>query len=88
MPAAGTGRPCGRAEHGRDPYCAEHDDFAWSPDGQTLVFAAHEACPGQPSLYVVPADGSAQAVKLLAPGTSGALPRFSPERPASRVPRQ
>ena len=62
---------------GRDQYCAEHDDFTWSPDGQTVAFAAHEACPGQPSLFVVPADGSAQAVRLLAPGTNGVFPRFS-----------
>ena len=64
---------------GRDVFCAEHDDLAWSPDGQTIVFAAHEACPGQPDLFVVPADGSAQAVRLLAPGTNGVFPRFSPD---------
>ena len=64
---------------GRDPYCAEHDDLAWSPDGQTVVFAAHEACPGQPDLFVVPADGSAQAGRLLAPGMKGVFPRFSPD---------
>jgi Tol biopolymer transport system component len=62
---------------GRDPFCAEHDDLAWSPDGQTIVFAAHEACPGQPDLFVVPADGSAQAGRLLAPGLNGEFPRFS-----------
>lgn len=62
---------------GRDPYCAEHDDLAWSLDGQTVAFAAHEACPGQPDLFVVPADGSAQARRLLAPGTNGVFPRFS-----------
>ncbi len=63
----------------RDPYCAEHDDLAWAPDGQTIIFAAHEACPGQPDLFVVPADRSAQAVRLLAPGTNGVFPRFSPD---------
>ena len=63
---------------GRDVGCSEHDDFAWSPDGQTVAFAAHEACPGQPDLFVVPADGSGQAVKLLPPGTNGAFPTFSP----------
>ncbi|HET9754886.1 MAG TPA: hypothetical protein VFP66_00150 [Candidatus Limnocylindrales bacterium] len=62
---------------GRDPYCAESDDLAWSPDGQTVVFAAHEACPGQPDLFVVPADGSAPAGRLLAPGMNGVFPRFS-----------
>ena len=62
---------------GRDPGCAEQDDLAWSPDGQTVVFAAHEACPGQPDLFVVPADGSAQAGRLLAPGLNGVFPRFS-----------
>ena len=64
---------------GRDVLCAEHDDLAWSPDGQTIVFAAHETCPGQPDLFVVPADGSAQAVRLLAPGANGVFPRFSPD---------
>jgi Tol biopolymer transport system component len=63
----------------RDPYCAEHDDLAWSLDGQTVVFAAHDTCPGQPQLFVVPADGSGPAAKLLAPGTSGIFPRFSPD---------
>lgn len=62
---------------GRDPYCAEHDDLAWSPDGKTVAFAAHEACPGQPDLFVAPADGSAQAVKLLASEMNGVFPRFS-----------
>ena len=66
------------SDRARDPYCAEHDDFAWSPDGQTMIFAAHEACPGQPDLFVVPADGSAQAGRLLAPGMNGVFPRFSP----------
>ncbi len=68
MRVAGTGPPCGRAAAGRDPYCAEHDDFSWSPDGQTLAFAAHVACPGQPDLFAVPADGSAQAVEAPRPG--------------------
>ena len=63
----------------RDAYCAEHDDVAWSPNGESVVFAAHEACPGQPDLFVVPADGSAQAVRLLAPGMNGVFPRFSPD---------
>ena len=62
---------------GRDPFCAEQDDLAWSLDGQTIVFAAHEACPGQPDLFGVPADGSAQAGRLLAPGMNGVFPRFS-----------
>jgi Tol biopolymer transport system component len=62
---------------GRDPFCAEHDDFTWSPDGQTVVFAAHEACPGQPGLFVVPADGSSQAGRLLSSGMDGVFPRFS-----------
>jgi Tol biopolymer transport system component len=62
---------------GRDQWCAEHDDLAWSADGQTLAFAAQVACPSQPSLFVVPADGSAQAVRLLAPGLNGVFPRFA-----------
>ena len=73
---------------GRDVLCAEHDDIAWSPDGQTVAFAAHEACPGQPDLFVVPADGSAQAARLLAPGMNGVFPRFSRRRPADRLPGQ
>ena len=64
---------------GRDAYCAEHDDLAWSPDGQTVAFAGHVGCPGQPDLFVVPADGSAQAARLLAPGLNGVFPRFSPD---------
>ncbi|HEY6571325.1 MAG TPA: hypothetical protein VIZ22_13605 [Candidatus Limnocylindrales bacterium] len=63
----------------RDAYCAEHDDFSWSPDGQTVAFAAHETCPGEPDLFVVPADGSAPAGRLLPPGTNGVFPRFSPD---------
>ncbi len=64
---------------GRDPYCAEHDDLAWSPDGQTVAFAAHEACPGQPDLFAAAADGSTPARRLLAAGTNGVFPRFSPD---------
>ncbi len=64
---------------GRDVYCSEHDDSSWSADGQTVVFAAHAACPGQPDLFVVPADGSAEAAMLLPPGTNGVFPRFSPD---------
>ena len=62
---------------GRDVLCAEHDDIAWSRDGQTVVFAAHEACPGEPDLFVVPADGSASARRLLATDMNGVFPRFS-----------
>jgi Tol biopolymer transport system component len=65
------------SDPGRDQWCAERDDLAWSPDGQTVAFAAHVACPGPPDLFVVPADGSAQARRLLAPGMSGAFPRFA-----------
>ena len=77
---AGGGNPTTLWKSGaeRDVGCAEQDDFAWSPDGQTVAFAAHEACPGQPDLFVAPADGSVQAVKLLPAGTNGAFPTFSP----------
>jgi Tol biopolymer transport system component len=64
---------------GRDQSCAEQDDLAWSKDGRTLAFAAHLVCPGQPDLFVVPADGSAQAVRLLASDMNGEFPRFSPD---------
>ena len=69
---------------GRDVGCSEQDDLAWSPDGQTVVFAAHEACPGQPDLFVAPADGSAQAIKLL-PGHERRVPDVLPERAADRL---
>ena len=77
---AGGGNPITlwKSDAGRDVGCSEQDDFAWSPDGQTVAFAAHEACPGQPDLFVAPADGSVQAVKLLPAGTNGAFPTFSP----------
>jgi Tol biopolymer transport system component len=78
---AGGGNPTTLWTSGtsRDVMCAEHDDLAWSPDGQTVAFAAHMDCPGQPDLFVVPADGSAQARRLLAPGMYGLFPRFAPD---------
>ena len=42
-----------------------------------MAFAAHEACPDDPSLFVVPGDGSALARKLLTPDMRGVFPRFS-----------
>ena len=55
----------------REVICAEHDDLAWSPDGRTVAFAAHGVCPGEPDLFVVPADGSAPAGRLLSQGRKG-----------------
>jgi dipeptidyl aminopeptidase/acylaminoacyl peptidase len=47
------------------------EDFAWSPDGRTLVFSARIAGTSEPwstnfDLFQVPADGSAAAVNLTA----------------------
>ncbi len=77
--AGGSRTTLWTSDAGRDVFCAEHDDIAWSPDGQTVAFAAHVGCPGQPDLFVVPADGSAPAVRLLASGTNGVFPRFAPD---------
>ena len=68
---------------GRDVYCSEHDDSAWSPDGQTVVFAAHEAVPrraqtcsssrptGRPRLRCCSSGHERRVPEVLAPTADG-----------------
>ena len=72
----------------RDPFCAEHDDLAWSPDGQTVAFAAHEACPDDPNLFVVPGDGSSAGSQAPHSRHARGVPEVLGRRPADRLPWQ
>lgn len=62
--------------------------MAWSRDGRHLVFATPAACSpantderldGPYDLFIVPADGSSPAVRLLAPGLNGVSAAWSPD---------
>jgi len=53
--------------------------IAWSPDGSSLVFPVSSACDSRFDLFIVAADGSAPATKLLAMGTDSLHAAWSPD---------
>ncbi len=59
-------------------YCTR-GGLAWSPDGSSLIFRVSSACDSRFDLFIVPADGSAAATKLLAPGIDSAHAAWSPD---------
>jgi hypothetical protein len=61
--------------------CVRRGPAAWSPDGTILIYATTTVCSdGAPfDLFVVAADGSSPATKLLAPGINGDHPAWSPD---------
>jgi Tol biopolymer transport system component len=58
-------------------YCTR-GGLAWSPDGSSLIFRVSSVCDRRYDLFIVPADGSAPATKLLAPSIDGAHAAWSP----------
>jgi Tol biopolymer transport system component len=51
----------------------------WAPDGSSLLFPTRDGCDGGFDLATVPADGSASATRLLAPGMNSLLGTWSPD---------
>ncbi len=54
-------------------------DMAWSPDGRSVIFPANADCTTANDLYIVPSDGSAPAVKLIAGQMFGLGASWSPD---------
>jgi Tol biopolymer transport system component len=52
---------------------------AWAPDGSSLLFPTRDGCEGGFDLAIVPADGSAPASRLLAPGMNSLFGTWSPD---------
>ena len=59
-------------------YCAR-GDLTWSPDGTSLIFPTSPVCDMTFELFIVPADGSSPATRLLAPGLEGQFADWSPD---------
>ena len=53
--------------------------LAWAPDGRSLIFPANAFCDGGNTLYIVPADGSSPAARLVAGTTHGLGATWSPD---------
>ena len=71
--AAETGRRWRRRHRATRP-ASERWTLAWSPDGTSLIFPTRTACRGRFDLFIVAADGSSPATRLLARGRT-ACPR-------------
>ncbi len=50
-------------------------DAAWSPDGKAIVFPRSPGC----DLFIVAADGSSRATRLIVPQLNSASPTWSPD---------
>ncbi len=61
-------------------YCTR-GDFGWSPDGTSLIFPTSSVCDdeGRFDLFIVAADGSSPATRLLTPDLEGQAPDWSPD---------
>lgn len=59
-------------------YCARGGP-TWSPDGTNLIFPANPLCESRFDLFIVPADGSSPATRLLAAGMEGQAADWSPD---------
>jgi Tol biopolymer transport system component len=65
-------------------YCSR-GAIAWAPDGSSLIFPVSATCevltgpPQEFDLFIVAADGSTPATKLLAEGTEGVHATWSPD---------
>src|SRR5207245_2552459 len=58
-------------------FASEGDEFAASPDGRSVVYAA--AVNGKTAVWVQPLDGAARRL----PGTEGAISHFGPRMASS-----
>jgi Tol biopolymer transport system component len=59
-------------------YCARGGPV-WSPDGTNLIFPSNPVCESRFDLFIVPADGSSPATRLLAPDLEGLFADWSPD---------
>ena len=78
MDAGGGSRKILATNASNASYCTR-GGLAWSPDGSSLIFRVSSECDLRYDLFVVPADGSAAAAKLLAPGIDSAHAAWSPD---------
>jgi Tol biopolymer transport system component len=60
------------------PECTR-GNLTWSPDGSSLIFRVSSVCDSRFDLFIGPADGSAPAKRLLAPGIDSAHATWSPD---------
>lgn len=76
---AGGGNPVTLATNPATESSCAQGDLAWSPDGRNLIFAANALCDNANTLYIVPADRSSPATRLLAGKTYGLGATWSPD---------
>ena len=78
---AGGGDPITLATSGPmfDVACTERWNLAWSRDGSSLIFPTSSACQNRYDLFIVKADGSSPATRLLEPGTNSIYADWSPD---------
>jgi Tol biopolymer transport system component len=78
MDAGGANRTILATNSSGASYCTRGGP-AWSPDGASLIFRVSSVCDSRYDLFIVPADGSAAATKLLAPGIDSGQGEWSPD---------
>jgi Tol biopolymer transport system component len=78
MDAGGGNRTTLASSNSAGSYC-NRGAIAWSPDGSSLVFPVMAVCDSRFDLFIVAADGSTPARKLLAEGTYAVHPAWSPD---------
>lgn len=76
---AGGGNPRTLATNGSTGNYCVRGEIAWSPDGSSLIFPVSSTCDLRFDLFIVAADGSRPATKLLAEGTDSLHPAWSPD---------
>ena len=76
---AGGGNPTKLATTpASESYCVRGGPV-WSPDSRSLIFPTSPTCDARLDLFIVAADGSAPATKLLADSTYSVHPAWSPD---------
>lgn len=76
---AGGGHPTKLATTpATQPYCVRGGPL-WSPDSRSLIYPTSPTCDARIDLFIVGADGSSPATRLLADGTNSVYPAWSPD---------